>query len=100
MMSQTEKTDRKVAVVTGSTGGMGEGIARRLARDGMAVVISGRRSQEGERVADDIRRTGAPAIFVRADVSVEADCIALVRETVAHFGRLDVLVNNAAITPE
>lgn len=93
-------SDCQVAVVTGSTGGMGEGIARRLARDGAAVVISGRRGPEGEQVAADLRRDGARAVFVRADIRVEADCAALIRSAVDHFGRLDVLVNNAAITPD
>ncbi len=89
----------KVAIITGSTGGMGEGIARRLAGDGASVVISGRRSEQGQQVADDIAQAGAPAIYVRADVGVEADCVELIRAALDRFGRLDILVNNAAATP-
>jgi len=89
----------KVAVVTGSTGGMGEGIARRLAGEGAAVVVSGRRMAEGERVAQSLRDAGGQAAFVRADVASEADCAALIRGTAERFGRLDILVNNAGITP-
>ena len=89
----------KVAVITGSTGGMGEGIARRLAQDGASIVISGRRADHGERVAREIADMGAPCIFARADVGEEADCVALIRATVERFGRLDILVNNAAATP-
>ena len=89
----------KVAVITGSTGGMGEGIARRLASDGASIVISGRRADHGERVAQDIANMGVPATFVRADVGEEADCVALIKATVERFGRLDILVNNAAATP-
>ncbi len=99
-MTVTKGAVNRVVVITGSTGGMGEGIARRLARDSMAVVISGRRTREGEQVARDIASTGARALFVRADMSSEPDCIGLIRSTIEHFGRLDVLVNNAAITPE
>lgn len=89
----------KVAVITGSTGGMGEGIARRLAQDGASIVISGRRVEHGERVARDIAGMGAQCIFARADVGEEADCVALIRATIERFGRIDILVNNAAATP-
>jgi NAD(P)-dependent dehydrogenase (short-subunit alcohol dehydrogenase family) len=91
--------DGKVAVVTGSSGGMGAGIARTLAAQGARVVISGRRASEGQQVADEIVQAGGSAVFVRADISVEADCVHLMQAAVEHFGRLDVLVNNAAITP-
>jgi NAD(P)-dependent dehydrogenase (short-subunit alcohol dehydrogenase family) len=92
-------SESRVAIITGSTGGMGEGIARRLAHDGIAVVISGRRAVEGERVVSEIADSGARALFVRADVGVEADCVGLVHSALEHFGRVDILVNNAAITP-
>jgi NAD(P)-dependent dehydrogenase (short-subunit alcohol dehydrogenase family) len=90
----------QVAVVTGSTGGMGEGIARRLAADGAAVVISGRREIEGRCVADAIIASGGQAVFVQADIAREADCIYLIKAAVEQLGRLDILVNNAAITPD
>lgn len=89
----------KVAIITGSSGGMGEGIARALAAEGAAVVISGRRLDYCERVASDINHCGGKAIFMKADVSCEADCIALIRSAEEQFGHLDILVNNAAITP-
>jgi NAD(P)-dependent dehydrogenase (short-subunit alcohol dehydrogenase family) len=89
----------RVSVVTGSTGGMGEAIARLLAAEGASVVISGRRVGQGQQVAQSIVASGGQAIFVRADVSREEDCVGLIRETLQHFDRLDILINNAAITP-
>jgi NAD(P)-dependent dehydrogenase (short-subunit alcohol dehydrogenase family) len=89
----------EVAIVTGSTSGIGEGIARGLAAAGASVVVSGRRSAEGERVVEDIRREGANAWFVQTDLSQEKDCASLIREAVDHYGRLDILVNNAGIFP-
>jgi len=89
----------RAAVVTGSTGGLGEGIARRLAAEGAAVVISGRRTEPGERVAQSLRECGARAVFIRADVADESECTGLIRGAVEQLGRLDILVNNAAITP-
>ncbi|MHB9031841.1 MAG: SDR family NAD(P)-dependent oxidoreductase [Anaerolineae bacterium] len=94
-----KRVEGKVAVITGSSGGMGEGIARRLAEEGAAVVISGRRGALCEQVAADIAANGGRAWACRADVAVEADCIALIKGAVEHFGRLDILVNNAAVTP-
>jgi NAD(P)-dependent dehydrogenase (short-subunit alcohol dehydrogenase family) len=102
----------RVALVTGSTGGMGEGIARRLAAEGAAVIISGRRTGQGEAVAKsiaeaiiteyggDIDTARELSAFIKADVSIEADCVHLIHAAVEHFGRLDILVNNAAITPQ
>jgi NAD(P)-dependent dehydrogenase (short-subunit alcohol dehydrogenase family) len=89
----------KVAIVTGSTGGIGEGIAHMLATEGAAVVVSGRRLDEGEKVAQQIRARGGQALFVQTNLAREQDCTNLVRQTVNHFGRLDILVNNAAIFP-
>ncbi|MCL5997283.1 MAG: SDR family oxidoreductase [Chloroflexi bacterium] len=89
----------KVAIVTGSTGGIGEGIARALAAEGMSVVISGRRLVEGEQVTQQIRAQGGQALFIQTDLAREQDCAHLVRASVEHFGRLDILVNNAGIFP-
>jgi NAD(P)-dependent dehydrogenase (short-subunit alcohol dehydrogenase family) len=86
----------KVAVITGATGGIGEGIASRLASEGAAVVVSGRRAEVGKKVAREIGEDGGEATFVSADVSIEADCFGLIQTTLDRFGRVDVLVNNAA----
>jgi NAD(P)-dependent dehydrogenase (short-subunit alcohol dehydrogenase family) len=82
--------DGKIAIVTGGTSGIGAATAELFAAEGARVVISGRRQAEGEALAEKIG-----ARFVRADVSVEADVEALVADTLATYGRLDVLVNSA-----
>ncbi|MFJ2239021.1 SDR family NAD(P)-dependent oxidoreductase [Streptomyces sp. NPDC087859] len=93
-MSSIEQADRPVALVTGSTSGIGEAVARRLAADGMCVVVHSRRSVEaGEALAAEL--DGA---YVRADLAVEDEARALVEETLGRHGRLDVLVNNAGIS--
>jgi NAD(P)-dependent dehydrogenase (short-subunit alcohol dehydrogenase family) len=89
----------RVALVTGSTGGIGEAIARRLAAEGASVMISGRRADAGEAVAESIRQAGADSSFTRTDVASEDDCTRLIAAAEARWGRLDVLVNNAAIVP-
>ena len=87
----------KVAIVTGSTAGIGKGSAEMFAREGAKVVVSGRTVDAGEKVAEGIRAAGGEAIFVKADVSVTADVQRLVEETVSAYGKLDVLFNNAGI---
>lgn len=88
----------KVAIVTGGAHGMGEAEARLFAEEGARVVIADVLAREGEAVAEDIRRGGGNARFVRTDVSRDADWDALIAATLAAHGRLDVLVNNAGIS--
>jgi NAD(P)-dependent dehydrogenase (short-subunit alcohol dehydrogenase family) len=86
------------AVVTGSTRGIGEQIAHRLASEGADVVVSGRSEDAGEAVAAAIREeTAGDATYVRADMADPADCETLVAAAVERYGGLDVLVNNAAV---
>lgn len=93
-MSNLQST-RPVALITGSTSGIGEAIARRLSRDGYAVVVHSRRSAEaGHALAREL----GDAVYVQADLADDADRVRLVREAVAAWGRLDLLVNNAGIS--
>lgn len=92
----------KVAIVTGSTSGIGKGIALHFAQLGAKVVISGRDYQRGceamERINVAARDAGGQAEFYEADLTVENQCRQLVDFCARHFGRVDILVNNAADT--
>jgi 3-oxoacyl-[acyl-carrier protein] reductase len=85
---------RRVALVTGSSRGLGAAIARRLGRDGLAVAVNGR-SDDGAEVADDIRAAGGEAGAFAADVTDEAGVAQLVAAIEAQLGAIDVLVLNA-----
>jgi NAD(P)-dependent dehydrogenase (short-subunit alcohol dehydrogenase family) len=87
----------KVALITGAGGGIGRGIARRFARDGALVVIAEIDTTSGEQVAREVRELGGKALFVRTDVTQKADVVGAVEAAVAHFGGLDILVNNAFV---
>jgi len=87
----------KVALVTGSTTGIGEATARCLAEAGAAVMVSGRNVARGLAVADSLRASGARVAFTDTDLRAEGACDALVAATIRHLGGLDILVNNAGI---
>src|SRR5512137_2493766 len=85
----------KVAIVTGSSTGIGRGIAERLAAEGAKVVVNGRHGETVESVTQAIRASGAQAIAVIADVGYREQVDRLFDETVRAFGGVDILVNNA-----
>jgi len=87
----------KVAIVTGSGRGIGEGIANVLAREGAKLVIVDMNLDDAAGVAKRIEAAGGKAIAARADISKKADVDAMVAQTVATFGTVDILVNNAGI---
>src|SRR5258705_1355973 len=90
----------KVAVVGGSSGGIGYAIARRLAGDGVDVALVARRAEPLEAAAARIRdETGRRAFTVAADIRKAHDCERIIAEPLAHFGRLDILVNNDGAPP-
>ena len=89
------KLDGKVAVVTGSTAGIGRAIAVLFAAEGASVLVNGRRPEPGQATVEEIHAAGATAIFFQADVSRPDELRALVSQAVDTYGGLDILVNNA-----
>jgi 2-deoxy-D-gluconate 3-dehydrogenase len=88
----------KVAIVTGGNGGIGLGIAQGLAEAGAGIVVLGRNTAKSESAARQVREsTGAKTLVVTADVSREEDAARAAAETLEHFGRIDILFNNAGI---
>jgi NAD(P)-dependent dehydrogenase (short-subunit alcohol dehydrogenase family) len=91
----------KVAIISGAASGMGAATARRFAKEGAKVVIADQLEAEGRKVADDINAANVPggeAIFLRLDVTDEANWTQVVDETLQRFGKLDIMVNNAGIS--
>lgn len=87
----------KVAIVTGGSQGIGRAYALRFAREGAAVVVADVREEQARGVVDEIRELGGRGLALRTDVSKEEDTKRMAAEAAEHFGRIDILVNNAAI---
>ena len=93
-----KKLQDKVAIITGSRRGIGKGIALAFAKEGCKVVISDYvEDKDGKNTANEIKKLGSDAIFVKADVSKEKDVKNLVGKAVKKFGKLNIMVNNAGI---
>ncbi len=88
----------KVAIITGSTAGIGRETALTFAREGARIVVSDMIEDKGQAVAAEIGRAGGEAIFVKVNVADRASTDALAAAALAQFGRIDILVNNAGIT--
>lgn len=86
----------KVAVVTGGASGIGRATALRFAAEGVSVAILDRDSLRGEEVSREIREQGNKSLFVPTDISIESQVREALEKTESHFGKLDILVNNAA----
>jgi 2-deoxy-D-gluconate 3-dehydrogenase len=85
----------RVAIVTGGNGGIGLGMAKGLAGAGATVVITGRNAAKAEGALSELKALGGEVGFIEGDVRDEATCNRIIGETVARYGRLDALVNNA-----
>ena len=91
------RVDGKVALVTGGATGMGESHSVLLAKEGAKIVVTDVNVEEGEATAQQIRDEGGEAIFLQHDVSVEEQWQDIVKQAVATYGKIDILINNAGI---
>ncbi|GHO58153.1 hypothetical protein KSB_66280 [Ktedonobacter robiniae] len=86
---------KKVALITGATGGMGRAEAKLFAKEGAFVVIAARKEELGKKLVDDIMEDGGTALFVQLDVSEQEQWAEAVKQVKEQFGALHILVNNA-----
>lgn len=91
------KLSGKVVIITGGTSGIGEAIAHSFADEGAHLAIVGRDAERGEKVAETLRTKGVKVKFIQAELSNEAACKDVVATTLAEFGAIDVIVNNAGV---
>lgn len=89
------KLENKSIIVTGSGKGIGEFIAKRLAREGANIIVTGRTEKDIQKVSREINSAGGRSIFIKGDVTIENDVKEVIRKTINEFGKVDVLVNNA-----
>jgi len=92
------KLDGKVAIITGGTDGIGKAIAHVFTKEGAKVVIAGRNEEKGDRALRELKKAGE-VTYVKADVSDSQQVRRMIEDTVQRYGRIDILVNNAAICP-
>lgn len=93
------KLQGKRALVTGSSSGIGEGIAKLLAKEGVSIVVHGRNQVELERVVSEIASTGTPVKSVRGDLSIDDEAEQVAQMALKAFNGIDILVNNAGAFP-
>ena len=93
----TGRLSGKTAIITGATSGIGKATALLFAEEGAQVVVTGRRAELGQRVLEEIRQRGARGVFVEADHTQAEACSLVLERTLAEFGRVDILFNNAGI---
>ena len=91
------RLEGKVALITGGTSGIGSATAMRFAKEGAAVAITGRNAERGAEVVQEIEANGGRALFIRSDVRFSKDCRDAVDQTLEHFGKIDILFNNAGV---
>lgn len=95
-----KRLENKVAIITGSAGGMGKETAKLFAEEGAKVVVADFNEAGGQAVVDEINANGGTAAFCKVDISDTVQVQAMIEYTVGTFGRLDCAVNNAALRPD
>lgn len=98
-MTMKVNLDGRVAIVTGSGQGIGEGIAKVFAQSGAKVVVATRTAENGQQTVDDITAAGGQALLVQCDVGQRSEIENLLSTTIEKWGRLDIAIHNAAIFP-
>jgi meso-butanediol dehydrogenase / (S,S)-butanediol dehydrogenase / diacetyl reductase len=93
------KLEGRVAIITGGNSGIGRASSILFAREGAKVVVAARNASNGAKVVKEIEDAEGEALFVKTDVSKSEDARALVEKTIAAYGRVDILFNNAALSP-
>lgn len=88
----------KVVIITGASSGIGKALVYEFAKRGAKIVMGARNTNELKKIEDDLKSRGTDIISVQTDVTNESDCKALAEKAYTHFGRIDVLVNNAGIS--
>lgn len=93
------RLQNKVSIITGANSGIGETTAKLFAKEGATIVMTARRMDQLERVANEIKQTNGHVKLklIPADITIENDCKRIADETIKEFGRIDILVNNAGI---
>jgi 3-oxoacyl-[acyl-carrier protein] reductase len=89
--------NKKVALVTGASGGIGEATAKLFAKEGASVVLIGRNEKKLNGVVSDLKKDGKDAVAIRGDITEENEVQSVVQQTRRQFGKIDILVNNAAV---
>ena len=87
----------KIAIITGAAGGIGSGMAHMFAENGASIVVNDLNEDMGNQVVEEIKASGGRAIFVKADVGERKEAQEMVEKTLAAFGKIDILINNAGI---
>lgn len=95
-----KRLENKVAIVTGGATGIGEAISKKFAAEGASVVVVGMPQDPVREVIDDLKKSKAKAIGFSADISSEENAKEAIETAIKHFGRIDILINNAGVYPE
>lgn len=89
----------KVALITGSTRGIGKAFALGFAKEGAEVIVHGRTLEKAKAIAEEVKSSGSKSMAIAGDVSLSQDVKRMVEEVLHEFGRIDILVNNAGVNP-
>ncbi len=92
-----KRLEDKVAIVTGGASGLGRTFCLALAQEGASLVVADIKEKEAQQTASEIKEKGGQAISIKTDVTSEAATLAMAKETIKQFGKIDILVNNAAL---